>query len=109
MPFISTSTIRAARLLRSAPFRRSFASPTNLPSPCVDSDNSVPNPPTDGRPATLHLKSGHTFTGRSFGAPLSRFGEAVFSTSTTRYDIFRRYIFSPSSLTLAFMTATRSP
>ncbi|KZP34180.1 carbamoyl phosphate synthase small subunit [Athelia psychrophila] len=36
-------------------------------------------------PAVLHLKSGQSFTGRSFGAPTSIFGETVFSTSITSY------------------------
>ncbi|BGO92115.1 hypothetical protein NBRC10512_000846 [Rhodotorula toruloides] len=36
-------------------------------------------------PATLHLKTGESFTGRSFGAPTSRYGESVFSTSITSY------------------------
>lgn len=34
-------------------------------------------------PAVLHLKSGESFTGRSFGAPRSIWGETVFSTSIT--------------------------
>jgi hypothetical protein len=34
-------------------------------------------------PATLHLKTGQSFLGRSFGAPTSIFGETVFSTSIT--------------------------
>ncbi|KNZ49877.1 uncharacterized protein VP01_472g4 [Puccinia sorghi] len=77
--------------LKLAPLRpalRSFATvkDNNPPKPCVDSDNCVfPEPSTDGRPATLHFKSGHVFTGRSFGAPVSTFGEAVFTTSTTSY------------------------
>ncbi|KAK4057202.1 Multifunctional pyrimidine synthesis protein CAD [Microbotryomycetes sp. JL221] len=37
------------------------------------------------RPATLHLKTGEKFTGKAFGAPISRFGESVFSTSITSY------------------------
>jgi len=36
-------------------------------------------------PAVLHLKSGQSFLGRSFGAPKSIFGETVFSTSITSY------------------------
>lgn len=36
-------------------------------------------------PAALHLKSGQSFHGRSFGAPKSIFGETVFSTSITSY------------------------
>ncbi|KAF7782647.1 hypothetical protein Agabi119p4_2023 [Agaricus bisporus var. burnettii] len=38
-----------------------------------------------GLPATLHLKTGQSFKGKSFGAPHSRFGETVFSTSITSY------------------------
>jgi carbamoyl-phosphate synthase small subunit len=34
-------------------------------------------------PATLHLKTGQSFHGRSFGAQKSIFGETVFSTSIT--------------------------
>jgi len=36
-------------------------------------------------PASLHLKTGQTFTGTSFGSTESRFGETVFSTSITSY------------------------
>ncbi|KAG0066200.1 Multifunctional pyrimidine synthesis protein CAD [Linnemannia elongata] len=36
-------------------------------------------------PAALKLKSGHVFTGTSFGAPNSSFGEAVFTTSLVGY------------------------
>jgi len=36
-------------------------------------------------PAALHLKTGQSFYGRSFGAPTSIFGETVFSTSITSY------------------------
>jgi len=38
-----------------------------------------------GIPAALHLKTGQTFHGKSFGAPKSIFGETVFSTSITSY------------------------
>jgi carbamoyl-phosphate synthase small subunit len=34
-------------------------------------------------PATLHLKSGQSFTGTSFGSTKSIWGETVFSTSIT--------------------------
>ncbi|PWN47276.1 small subunit of carbamoyl phosphate synthase [Violaceomyces palustris] len=37
------------------------------------------------QPATLHLKSGHAFAGKHFGAPRSIFGETVFTTSITSY------------------------
>ncbi|KAG1730760.1 carbamoyl phosphate synthase small subunit [Suillus lakei] len=41
--------------------------------------------PLSALPATLHLKTGQSFHGRSFGAPRSIFGETVFSTSITSY------------------------
>lgn len=34
-------------------------------------------------PAVLHLKTGQSFKGKAFGAPVSVFGETVFSTSIT--------------------------
>jgi carbamoyl-phosphate synthase small subunit len=34
-------------------------------------------------PAALHLKSGQSFEGNSFGSQNSKFGETVFSTSIT--------------------------
>lgn len=37
-------------------------------------------------PAALHLKSGQSYLGRSFGAPKSIFGETVFTTSITSYN-----------------------
>lgn len=38
------------------------------------------------QPATLHLKTGEAFTGKSFGSPVpTKFGETVFSTSITSY------------------------
>ena len=39
-------------------------------------------------PAALHLKSGQTFHGRSFGSPKSIYGETVFSTSITSCEQF---------------------
>ncbi|KAJ8588493.1 carbamoyl-phosphate synthase [Rhizopogon salebrosus TDB-379] len=41
--------------------------------------------PNSSLPAVLHLKTGQSFHGRSFGAPRSIFGETVFSTSITSY------------------------
>ncbi|KAF9232273.1 carbamoyl phosphate synthase small subunit [Melanogaster broomeanus] len=41
--------------------------------------------PLTALPAVLHLKTGQSFAGRSFGAPKSIFGETVFSTSITSY------------------------
>ncbi|KAF8739263.1 hypothetical protein AX14_010240 [Amanita brunnescens Koide BX004] len=45
---------------------------------------ATPSGPT-GVPAALHLKTGESFYGKSFGAPKSIFGETVFSTSITSY------------------------
>ncbi|CAO1621943.1 unnamed protein product [Jaminaea pallidilutea] len=43
-------------------------------------------PAPASKPATLHLKSGHSWSGKSFGAPVpKRFGEVVFTTSITSY------------------------
>lgn len=39
----------------------------------------------NGPPAVLHLKTGQSFAGKAFGAPVSAFGETVFSTSITSY------------------------
>ncbi|KAG6841353.1 hypothetical protein C0991_011896 [Blastosporella zonata] len=41
--------------------------------------------PLTSVPASLHLKTGQSFHGRSFGAPKSIYGETVFSTSITSY------------------------
>jgi carbamoyl-phosphate synthase small subunit len=37
------------------------------------------------QPATLHLKTGQALPGKSFGHPVTRFGETVFTTSITSY------------------------
>lgn len=43
-------------------------------------------PAPASKPATLHLKSGHSWSGKSFGAAVpKRFGEVVFTTSITSY------------------------
>lgn len=39
-------------------------------------------------PAVLHLKTGESFVGRSFGARTSTYGETVFSTSITSCTFF---------------------
>ncbi|CAA7259052.1 unnamed protein product [Cyclocybe aegerita] len=41
--------------------------------------------PAIATPATLHLKTGQSFFGKSFGAPRNIYGETVFSTSITSY------------------------
>ncbi|KZT67177.1 small subunit of carbamoyl phosphate synthase [Daedalea quercina L-15889] len=62
-----------ARTLTRVPrFYRGLATHANIPG----------NPSI---PAVLHLKTGQSFQGRSFGAPRSVFGETVFSTSITSY------------------------
>lgn len=60
-----------ARTLSRVPrFYRGFATHVN-----VQGNPSIP--------AVLHLKTGQSYPGRSFGAPRSVFGETVFSTSIT--------------------------
>ena len=49
------------------------------------SQNNIKSGPLTSQAATLHLKTGHSFTGTSFGSTESRFGETVFSTSITSY------------------------
>ncbi|KAN0064649.1 Multifunctional pyrimidine synthesis protein CAD [Thecaphora frezii] len=66
------------------------ASPLALAGAARNLATHVPGPITfthapESKPATLHLKSGHSFTGKSFGAPRSVFGESVFTTSITSY------------------------
>ncbi len=91
------------RLLSTAPARRqrvaaraspSASAPPPLP-PKKDSnlggfaiqyekrETYTPAPPS--LPATLHLSTGQSFPGKSFGHPKSRFGETVFTTSITSY------------------------
>ena len=80
-----------ARSIRSVPLLfRGFA--THAPMPV---------------PATLHLKSGESFTGRAFGAPRSIWGETVFSTSITSCES-TMYFPALLGLNLAFSLDTES-
>ena len=47
--------------------------------------SSAAGPRDTSIPATLHLKTGQSFTGTSFGSTEGKFGETVFSTSITSY------------------------
>ncbi|KAI0685201.1 carbamoyl phosphate synthase small subunit [Cytidiella melzeri] len=60
-------------------FSRSLARTTRLARGFATHANS------SSSPAVLHLKTGQSFQGRSFGAQKSIFGETVFSTSITSY------------------------
>lgn len=55
--------------------KRGLATPTSLLTPILPAKI----------PATLHLKSGQSYEGHSFGSENSKFGETVFSTSITSY------------------------
>ena len=59
-------------------------------------------------PAALHLKSGQSFHGRSFGAPKSIYGETVFSTSITSCELFSLASLDVVSLTAAPLADTES-
>lgn len=63
-------------------FSRRFLSPQFSRGLATHAPNPFPTP------AVLHLKSGQTFHGRSFGAPKSIYGETVFSTSITSCESF---------------------
>ncbi|GAA5868195.1 hypothetical protein JCM1840_006180 [Sporobolomyces johnsonii] len=81
---------RALRTSATTSFVRTLATPSTLAIPStLARPAGVPakslNPFNPDLPATLHLKSGQSFTGKAFGAPVSRFGESVFSTSITSY------------------------
>jgi len=71
-------------LLRTSLRTRAVASPAWARSLATVAPKSL-NPFNPDLEASLHLKSGESFVGRSFGHPKSRFGEAVFSTSITSY------------------------
>ncbi|ORY27775.1 carbamoyl-phosphate synthase [Naematelia encephala] len=58
---------------------RGLATPTNI-NPAL-----LTNVLTPKTPAALHLKSGQSYYGESFGSKESKFGETVFSTSITSY------------------------
>jgi len=62
-------------------FRMIFNARTQVPKFA----RGIATPSTKTVPAALHLKTGQTFRGRSFGAETSVFGETVFSTSITSY------------------------
>lgn len=84
---LSRNFIRVSR------FSRGFATHANTtPAPAL--------------PAVLHLKTGQSFKGRSFGAPKSIYGETVFSTSITSCE--SRELNASSGLTLTFRLQTPS-
>ncbi|KAL8286471.1 hypothetical protein RQP46_004488 [Phenoliferia psychrophenolica] len=80
------SCLRLSRAAAARPSTRSLATQAknNWGSP-VPIVGHVPTAHDRTAPATLHLKSGQSFSGKAFGAPTSRFGESVFSTSITSY------------------------
>jgi carbamoyl-phosphate synthase small subunit len=65
---------------------RSYATVSSIPSSAFGKPYGASAEPRDKLvPATLHLKTGQSFTGTSFGSTESKFGETVFSTSITSY------------------------
>lgn len=85
---LTSSLLRSSALSRSAiaaPRLFSTTAKVSLASHAADIPvTQTPAPPS--QPATLYLKSGHKFAGKSFGAPVSaRFGETVFTTAITSY------------------------
>ncbi|GAA97329.1 hypothetical protein E5Q_04007 [Mixia osmundae IAM 14324] len=86
LSLLRTSSCATRRTLAAPSWRarRSLATVTNdlTFQPRANNQTVVS---TDGQPASLHLKTGQSFHGKSFGAPKSAFGETVFSTSITSY------------------------
>lgn len=66
--------LRTAKAAVSVP-KRTLATPVG--------HNSLYTPVLNKTQAALHLKSGQSFEGTSFGSQNSKFGETVFSTSIT--------------------------
>jgi carbamoyl-phosphate synthase small subunit len=60
-----------------------FARRLHLPYRLSRSFATHSGPLSSMPPAVLHLKSGQSYAGKSFGAPKSIWGETVFSTSIT--------------------------
>lgn len=71
---------------RAALTNRSYATVSSTTSAALGRQYGASAEPRDANiPATLHLKTGQSFTGKSFGCTESKFGETVFSTSITSY------------------------
>ncbi|OXM79641.1 carbamoyl-phosphate synthase, small subunit [Cryptococcus neoformans Bt63] len=77
------SAIRALNMRKTASaLKAPFAFKRTLATPV----NSLYTPVLPAKiPAALHLKSGQSYFGSSFGSENSKFGETVFSTSITSY------------------------
>ncbi|WVQ76843.1 carbamoyl-phosphate synthase, small subunit [Cryptococcus sp. DSM 104548] len=78
MSAIRALNLRATSSTLKAPFafKRSLATPVNsLLTPLLPAKT----------PAALHLKTGQSYYGNSFGSENSKYGETVFSTSITSY------------------------
>lgn len=76
------STLRSQTILASKASRSLFSAGRGLATAAPVTWTPAP----ESQPATLHLKSGHSWSGKSFGAQIpKRFGEVVFTTSITSY------------------------
>ena len=83
---LSSTTMLARTIIRNTRLARGYATHAK----------------TTSAPAVLHLKTGQSFHGRSFGAPKSIFGETVFSTSITSCKCLRLLIVHTVSLTQVY-------
>ncbi|KAF9280441.1 Multifunctional pyrimidine synthesis protein CAD [Mortierella alpina] len=79
--FKAAAPYRSLATVADTVFPANKAAPKPAHSAPYQFDASAPK----ATPAALKLKSGHVFTGTSFGAQNSSFGEAVFTTSLVGY------------------------
>ncbi|KAF9083633.1 Multifunctional pyrimidine synthesis protein CAD [Mortierella sp. AD031] len=86
-PSFVRSAFKAAAPVRSLATVADTVFPANkaAPKPVFSAPYQFDSEAPKATPAALKLKSGHVFTGTSFGAPISSFGEAVFTTSLVGY------------------------
>ncbi|KAG0347934.1 Multifunctional pyrimidine synthesis protein CAD, partial [Gamsiella multidivaricata] len=88
-PTLARAAFKAAAPHRSLATVADTVFPVNKAAPKKPTQYSAPyqfdSSAPKATPAALKLKSGHVFTGTSFGAQNSSFGEAVFTTSLVGY------------------------
>ncbi|PWN22548.1 small subunit of carbamoyl phosphate synthase [Microstroma glucosiphilum] len=83
---LPTSALRSLRSAMPGSTRLSVGSSNSVRALATAASPLTWTPAPASKPATLHLKSGHSWQGKSFGAPNPRtFGEVVFTTSITSY------------------------
>ncbi|KAG9066473.1 Multifunctional pyrimidine synthesis protein CAD [Linnemannia hyalina] len=80
-----TSGVRSLATVADTVFAANKAAPKTPSASTFSAPYQFDSEAPKAVPAAIKLKSGHVFTGTSFGAPISSFGEAVFTTSLVGY------------------------